>query len=97
MIVGFKEHGFVIAAEHMPDTCTSCPFWLTDLEMQYDGMCFLTGEVILTPERTCDTKVMGNCPIIPLDRSREKNTGKEKNNGEYRCHVQQQDGSVGDT
>ena len=34
MIVGFKEHGFVIAAEHMPDTCTNCPFWLTDLEMQ---------------------------------------------------------------
>ena len=46
MILGFKEHGFVIAAEHMPDTCTNCPFWLTDLEMQYDGMCFLTGEVI---------------------------------------------------
>lgn len=78
MIVGFEEHGFVVAAEHMPDTCTNCPFWLTDLEMQYDGMCFLTGEVIPTPERTCDTKVMGNCPIIPLDRLREKNTGKEK-------------------
>lgn len=59
MIVGFEEHGFVVAAEHMPDTCTNCPFWLTDLEMQEDGMCFLTGEVIPTPERTCDTKVMG--------------------------------------
>ena len=47
MIVGFEEHGFVVAAEHMPDTCTNCPFWLTDLEMQEDGMCFLTGEVIL--------------------------------------------------
>ena len=22
MIVGFEEHGFVVAAEHMPDTCT---------------------------------------------------------------------------
>lgn len=43
MIAGFKEHGFMVAAEHMPDTCTKCPFWLTDLEMQYDGMCFLTG------------------------------------------------------
>lgn len=50
MIAGFKEHGFMVAAEHMPDTCTKCPFWLTDLEMQYDGMCFLTGEVIPTPE-----------------------------------------------
>ncbi len=79
MIVGFKEHGFVIAAEHMPDTCTNCPFWLTDLEMQEDGMCFLTGEVIPTPKRTCDTKVMGNCPIVPLDRLRKKNTRKEKN------------------
>lgn len=49
-----------------------------ETEMQYDGMCFLTGEVIPTPEKTCDTKVMGNCPIIPLDRLREKNTGKEK-------------------
>ena len=39
MIAGFKEHGFMVAAEHMPDTCTKCPFWLTDLEMQYDGMC----------------------------------------------------------
>lgn len=37
MIAGFKEHGFMVAAEHMPDTCTKCPFWLTDLEMQYDG------------------------------------------------------------
>lgn len=46
MIVGFEEHGFVVAAEHMPDTCTNCPFWLTDLEMQEDGMCFLTGEEI---------------------------------------------------
>lgn len=79
MIAGFKEHGFMVAAEHMPDTCTKCPFWLTDLEMQYDGMCFLTGEVIPTPERTCDTKVMGNCPIVPLDRLKKKNTRKEKN------------------
>lgn len=59
MVVGFEEHGFMVAAKHMPDTCTDCPFWLTDLEMQEDGMCFLTGEVIPTPERTCDTKVMG--------------------------------------
>ena len=72
MIAGFKEHGFMVAAEHMPDTCTKCPFWLTDLEMQYDGMCFLTGEVIPTPERTCDTKVMGNCPIVPLDRLKKE-------------------------
>lgn len=79
VLAGFKEHGFMVAAEHMPDTCTKCPFWLTDLEMQYDGMCFLTGEVIPTPERTCDTKVMGNCPIVPLDRLKKKNTRKEKN------------------
>lgn len=78
MIVGFKEHGFMVAAEHMPDTCTKCPFWLTDLEMQEDGMCFLTGEVIPTPERTCDTKVMGNCPIVPLDRLKEKIKGRRK-------------------
>ena len=78
MIVGFEEHGFVVAAEHMPDTCTNCPFWLTDLEMQEDGMCFLTGEVIPTPERTCDTKVMGNCPILPLNRLKKKKTRKEK-------------------
>lgn len=71
-------HGFVVAAEHMPDTCTNCPFWLTDLEMQEDGMCFLTGEVIPTPERTCDTKVMGNCPILPLNRLKKKKTRKEK-------------------
>ena len=72
MILGFKEHGFVITAEHIPDTCTNCPFWLTDLEMQYDGMCFLTGEVIPTPERTCDTKVMGNCPIVSLEMTEEE-------------------------
>lgn len=78
MIAGFKEHGFMVAAEHMPDTCTSCPFWLTDLEMQEDGMCFLTGEMIPTPERTCDTKVMGNCPIVPLGRLKKKNARKEK-------------------
>jgi hypothetical protein len=80
MIAGFKEHGFMVAAEHMPDTCTKCPFWLTDLEMQYDGMCFLTGEVIPTPERTCDTKVMGNCPIVPLDRLKKKNTRQSRRN-----------------
>jgi hypothetical protein len=78
MVVGFEEHGFMVAAKHMPDTCTDCPFWLTDLEMQEDGMCFLTGEVIPTPERTCDTKVMGNCPILPLNRLKKKKTGKEK-------------------
>ena len=87
MIAGFKEHGFMVAAEHMPDTCTKCPFWLTDLEMQYDGMCFLTGEVIPTPERTCDTKVMGNCPIVPLDRLKKKNTRKEKNMSRPTRHV----------
>lgn len=32
-----------------------------------------------THERTCDTKVMGNCPIVPLDRLKKKNTRKEKN------------------
>lgn len=73
-----KGHGFMVAAKHMPDTCTDCPFWLTDLEMQEDGMCFLTGEVIPTPERTCDTKVMGKCPILPLNRLKKKKTGKEK-------------------
>lgn len=35
MIAGFKEHGFMVAAEHMPDTCTKCPFWLTDLELGF--------------------------------------------------------------
>lgn len=82
MIVGFKEHGFMVAAEHMPDTCTKCPFWLTDLEMQEDGMCFLTGEVIPTPERTCDTKVMGNCPIVPLDRLKEMTEEEAERFGE---------------
>lgn len=68
----------IMSKYDMPDTCTDCPFWLTDLEMQEDGMCFLTGEVIPTPERTCDTKVMGNCPILPLNRLKKKKTGKEK-------------------
>jgi hypothetical protein len=27
MVVGFEEHGFMVAAKHMPDTCTDCPFW----------------------------------------------------------------------
>lgn len=98
MVVGFEEHGFVVAAEHIPDTCTNCPFWLTDLEIQEDGMCFLTGEVIPTPERTCDTKVMGNCPILQLKHTDYKNIVRiKKEHVEDILYIQRQIEADSDT
>lgn len=50
--------------------CEGCYFYGT---IDVDGR-----KVIPTPERTCDTKVMGNCPILPLNRLKKKKTRKEK-------------------
>lgn len=84
MTANFDELGFIVAAECVPDTCTICPFWLTDMGLLKDGVCFLTGHTIPLLNGEGDRKVMDDCPILQLkhlgklDELKEKITGKEK-------------------
>lgn len=78
MIANFEELGFVVAAECTPDTCTICPFWLTDMEKLEDGMCFLTGHKIPLLDGEGDEKVMDDCPILQLKQTNYKEIARIK-------------------
>lgn len=58
----FEAYGFKITAEHVPGTCTECPFWLVNMITLESGECFITGHEIIAngPQ---DEKRMNDCPI----------------------------------
>lgn len=73
MTANFDELGFIVAAECVPDTCTICQFWLTDMGLLKDGVCFLTGHTIPLLNGEGDRKVMEDCPILQLKHTDYKN------------------------
>lgn len=62
MVVNYKEHGFSVAAERKPESCTACPFWVVDMKNTEIGGCYITGREILAngPQ---DEERMDDCPI----------------------------------
>lgn len=62
MVANYKELGFRVTAERMPESCTECPFWLLDMNTLETGVCYITGtEIILDGQQ--DEKRMNDCPI----------------------------------
>lgn len=61
MVANYKEHGFKITAERLPDTCTACPFWVVNTRT-LEGGCYITGKEIEIDGQQ-DEKRMDNCPI----------------------------------
>lgn len=52
MLANYEKFGFKIRAEHLPKSCTWCPFWTAPMaDVEFAG-CYITGsEVRLIPER----------------------------------------------
>lgn len=63
MIANYETYGFTVSADHLPKSCTACPFWGMSLETPEEGMCYITGHIILT-DGSHDEKRMDDCPIV---------------------------------
>lgn len=63
MLVNYEEHGFMVAADEIPESCTACPFWVIDMNETEEGMCYITGHII-TANGDHDKKRMDDCQII---------------------------------
>lgn len=59
----YEEHGFMVTAEILPESCTTCPFWLLNMKTLEEGECYITGHTIETDGQQ-DEKRMDDCPII---------------------------------
>lgn len=76
MVTWFEEHGFVVAAEILPESCTACPFWLLDMATLGKGECYITGHIIDTYGQQ-DEKRMDDCPIIQRKEEQQWTTKKK--------------------
>lgn len=67
MLANYEKFGFKIKAEHLPESCTWCPFWtapMADVELD-------TGEA--------DKRRMPDCPIkCKRGRERRKKVYRKK-------------------
>jgi hypothetical protein len=61
MISNWKEHGFEVRADILPEACTACPFWLYSIRTN-TGMCDITGHEI-EADGSQDEERMNDCPI----------------------------------
>lgn len=62
MIAQYEEHGFIVTAAILPESCTSCPFWGIDMRSFKKGGCMITGTQISLDGQQ-DEKRMDDCPI----------------------------------
>lgn len=62
MIANYEHYGFKVTAEELLETCTACPFWLSDMKTLETGMCFLTGHEIAADGQQ-DEKRMDDCMV----------------------------------
>ena len=86
MVVNYKEHGFRIVAKALPESCTACPFWLTDMKT-LDAMCYITGRDVPSDPKWDEIR-MDNCPIEKesadvSEDATDTNVGNIKGHVEY--------------
>ena len=69
MIANYEAYGFMVSASILPKSCTVCPFWGMSLETPEEGICYITGHIILT-DGPHDEKKMDDCPIVEREEDR---------------------------
>lgn len=46
MLANYEKFGFKIKAEHLPESCTWCPFWTAPMaDVEFAG-CYITGSEV---------------------------------------------------
>lgn len=73
MLANYEKFGFKIRAEHLPESCTWCPFWTAPMaDVEFAG-CYITGSEIRLDTGEADKRRMTDCPIkCKRDRERRK-------------------------
>lgn len=72
MLANYEKFGFKIRAEHLPESCTWCPFWTAPMadNVEFAG-CYITGSEVRLDTGEADKRRMPDCPI-KCKRGRER-------------------------
>lgn len=63
MLANYEKFGFKIKAEHLPESCTWCPFWTAPMaDVEFAG-CYITGSEVRLDTGEADKRRMPDCPI----------------------------------
>lgn len=80
MLANYEKFGFKIKAEHLPESCTWCPFWTAPMaDVEFAG-CYITGSEVRLDTGEADKRRMPDCPI-KCKRGRRNNDGRLYNQG----------------